>query len=70
MTDILVIINYTSVVKVQLLNMESRSFPSSCDIAKGNTEQWHCKVLKATGNLTRGSEERIFSYENGKQVWW
>ena len=21
-------------------------------------------------NLTKGSEERIFTYENGKQVWW
>lgn len=21
-------------------------------------------------NLTRGKEERIFKYENGKQVWW
>ena len=21
-------------------------------------------------NLTQGNEERIFTYENGKQVWW
>jgi hypothetical protein len=21
-------------------------------------------------NLTKGTEERIFTYENGKQVWW
>jgi hypothetical protein len=21
-------------------------------------------------NLTKGKEERIFTYENGKQVWW
>ena len=21
-------------------------------------------------NLSRGKEERIFTYENGKQVWW
>ncbi len=21
-------------------------------------------------NMTRGKEERIFSYENGKKVWW
>jgi len=21
-------------------------------------------------NLTRGKEERIFTYEHGKQIWW
>lgn len=26
--------------------------------------------LYLLSNLTKGSEERIFTYENGKQVWW
>ena len=28
------------------------------------------KALFLLKNMTRGTEERIFSYENGKQIWW
>lgn len=28
------------------------------------------KTLLWLSNLTRGKEERIFTYENGKQIWW
>jgi hypothetical protein len=33
-------------------------------------EQVPVNVLFVLKNTTRGQEERIFTYENGKQVWW
>ena len=29
-----------------------------------------CSALLWLHNYTRGKEERIFTYENGKQIWW
>lgn len=37
-------------------NLTFRKVPSGC--------------LYLVHNLTKGSEERIFTYENGKQIWW
>lgn len=37
--------------------------PFVCDSCPSN-------ALFRLRNLTRGKEERIFTYDNGEQVWW